>query len=81
MVKHYKEAPWWWYIGILVLSFVLGLIVATTQNITLPPWAYIVSLLLGCLIAPFVSPESSRPIIPRCLHRWSRLLMYASVRS
>lgn len=55
MAKHYKEAPWWWYIGVLILSFVLGLIVVTTQNITLPPWAYIVSLLLGSIIAPFVS--------------------------
>ena len=55
MAKHYKEAPWWWYIVILVLSFVLGLIVVTTQNITLPVWAYVVSLLLGIFIAPLVS--------------------------
>lgn len=55
MAKHYKEAPWWWYIVLLVLSFVLGLIVVTTQNITLPAWAYVVSLLLGIFIAPLVS--------------------------
>lgn len=60
MTKNYKEAPWWWYIGVLVLSFVLGLIVVLTQNITLPVWAYIVSLVLGIIIAPFVScPRSS----------------------
>jgi hypothetical protein len=39
---------------VLVFSFVLGLIVVTTQNVTLPAWAYIVSLLLGMFIAPFV---------------------------
>jgi hypothetical protein len=55
MAKHYKEAPWWWYITVLVLSFILGLIVVTTQNITLPVWAYIASLLLGIFIAPLVS--------------------------
>jgi hypothetical protein len=54
MVKHYKEAPQWWYIAVLVISFVLGLIVVTTQNITMPAWAYIVSLLLGIIVAPFV---------------------------
>jgi hypothetical protein len=55
MMKHYKETPWWWYIILLVVSFVLGLIVVTTQNITLPAWAYIVSLLLGMFIAPLVT--------------------------
>jgi hypothetical protein len=60
MVKHYKEAPWWWYIATLVLSFVLGLIVVTTQHITLPAWAYVISLLLGMFIAPLVSSGSER---------------------
>ena len=55
MVKHYKETPWLWYVGVLVFSFVLGIITVTKENITLPVWAYIVSLLLGILIAPFVS--------------------------
>ena len=54
MVENYREVPWWWYIIVLVFSFVLGLIVVTTQNVTLPAWAYIVSLLLGTFIAPFV---------------------------
>jgi hypothetical protein len=55
MMKHYKETPFWWYVVTLVLSFVLGLVVVTTQNITLPWWAYIVALLLGIFIAPLVS--------------------------
>jgi hypothetical protein len=54
MAKNYKEAPWWWYIALLVFSFILGLIVVTTQNVTLPAWAYVVSLLLGMFIAPLV---------------------------
>ena len=63
MAKNYKEAPWWWYIIVLVASFVLGLIVVTTQNVTLPAWAYIVSLLAGMFVAPLVSlidPTSSK---------------------
>jgi uncharacterized membrane protein HdeD (DUF308 family) len=66
MVKNYKEAPWWWYIVVLVLSFILGLIVVTTQNITLPVWAYVVSLLLGIFIAPFVCLYPSPLPVYRC---------------
>ncbi|KAL2135758.1 hypothetical protein VTI74DRAFT_7128 [Chaetomium olivicolor] len=60
MAKHYKEAPWWWYVAVLVISFVLGLIVVTTQNITLSAWAYIVALVVGIIIAPFSTILYSR---------------------
>jgi hypothetical protein len=60
MTKHYKEAPWWWYIAVLVFSFVLGLVVVIKENITLPVWAYIVSLLLGIVFAPFSTILYSR---------------------
>ncbi|KAJ5437257.1 Oligopeptide transporter OPT superfamily [Penicillium cf. griseofulvum] len=60
MVKHYKEAPWWWYITVLVGSFILGIIVTTKENITLSVWAYVVSLALGCIIAPFSTILYSR---------------------
>ncbi|CRL21990.1 Oligopeptide transporter OPT superfamily [Penicillium camemberti] len=53
MAKHYKEAPWWWYIFVLVFSFILGIIVTVKENITLSPWAYVISLVIGCIIAPF----------------------------
>lgn len=55
MSKTYKETPWWWYVVILVVSFVLGLVVVIKEHITLPVWAYVVALLLGIIIAPFVS--------------------------
>lgn len=55
MAKHYKETPWWWYIVVLVGSFILGLIVVLKENVNLPAWAYIVSLVVGIIIAPFVS--------------------------
>jgi uncharacterized protein (DUF983 family) len=58
MAKNYKEAPWWWYIAILVGSFILGLIVVIKENITLPIWAYVVSLVVGSIIAPVVSLRS-----------------------
>ncbi|EED14685.1 oligopeptide transporter, putative [Talaromyces stipitatus ATCC 10500] len=53
MVKNYKETPSWWYIAVLVISFVLGLVVVIKENITLPVWAYIISLILGMVIGPF----------------------------
>ena len=55
MAQHYKEAPWWWYAIVLVVSFVIGIVVVTTQDVTLPAWGYVVSLILGTIIAPFVS--------------------------
>lgn len=58
MAKTYKEAPWWWYIVVLVGSFVLGLIVVAKENITLPIWAYVVSLLIGMFIAPIVRSDT-----------------------
>ncbi|KAL2283928.1 hypothetical protein FJTKL_09680 [Diaporthe vaccinii] len=60
MAKHYKETPWWWYILVLVISFVIGLVVVIKENITLPAWAYIVSLLLGIFIAPLSTLLYSR---------------------
>jgi hypothetical protein len=63
MVKHYKEAPWWWYALILVGSFVLGLVVVIKENITLPIWAYVVALVLGSIFAPLVS---FRPPLTTC---------------
>ncbi|KAK7736156.1 hypothetical protein SLS53_007184 [Cytospora paraplurivora] len=53
MAKHYKETPWWWYTIVLVVSFIIGIIVVTKENITLPVWGYIVSLILGIILAPF----------------------------
>ena len=63
MAKNYKEVEWWWYAAILVLSFVLGIIVVTKEHITLPAWAYVVALLLGMFIAPFVSIFTSASLI------------------
>lgn len=53
MAKHYKETPWTWYIGLLVISFVLGLAVVLKENITLPAWGYVVALIVGTIVAPF----------------------------
>jgi len=51
----YKEAPWWWYVATLVIAFVFGIVVVTKENINLPVWAFIVALVLGVIISPFVS--------------------------
>lgn len=61
MAKHYKETPWWWYVVVLLVSFVLGLVVVLKENITLPVWAFIVALLVGSFVAPFVSYSQIKP--------------------
>ncbi|KAK7917608.1 peptide transporter [Apiospora marii] len=60
MASRYKETPWWWYVAVLVISFVLGLVVVIKENITLPVWAFIVSLLVGSIVAPFSTLLYSR---------------------
>jgi hypothetical protein len=75
MVK-YKEAPWYWYLGTLIIAFVFGLVAVLKENISLPAWAYVVSLLLGMIIAPFVrchllweKHETDLPVrVPCCSH-------------
>ncbi|KII87915.1 hypothetical protein PLICRDRAFT_176672 [Plicaturopsis crispa FD-325 SS-3] len=52
-MKKYKEAPWWWYLILLTLSFFAGLIVVLKGQTTLPWWSYIVSLILGTFVTPF----------------------------
>jgi hypothetical protein len=64
MARKYKEVPQWWYALVLVLSFVLGLVVVLKENITLTPWAYVVALILGSIIAPFVSISHCRSARP-----------------
>ncbi|CAG8214265.1 unnamed protein product [Penicillium olsonii] len=54
MAEHYKRTPWWWYVIILVFSFVLGLVVVIKENLMLPPWAYVVALILGIIVSFFV---------------------------
>lgn len=56
-MSKYKEAPWYWYAGMLIFAFVLGMIVVTTQDVTLNAWTYVVALILGIAIAPLVSFE------------------------
>jgi undecaprenyl pyrophosphate phosphatase UppP len=55
MAAHYNETPWWWYVMVLLVSFALGLVVVLRENITLPAWAYVVALIVGSIVAPFVS--------------------------
>ena len=43
----YPEAPFYWYIFLLAISFFAGLIVVIKGGTTLPVWGYIVALLTG----------------------------------
>lgn len=52
-MRKYAEVPNSWYLGFFILTFFAGLIVNIKGGTTLTWWAYIVSLLLGAVIAPF----------------------------
>ncbi|KAJ5348698.1 hypothetical protein MYU51_015115 [Penicillium brevicompactum] len=60
MAKNYKDSPWWWYICIAVLSFIIGIVVVVKEDITLPAWGYVVALLIGMVIAIFSTILFSR---------------------
>ncbi|KIJ62124.1 hypothetical protein HYDPIDRAFT_114969 [Hydnomerulius pinastri MD-312] len=52
-MQKYKEAPHWWYVCLLVLAFVAGLVVVLKGQTTLPWYSFIVALLFGSFITPF----------------------------
>ncbi|KAF1950451.1 OPT superfamily oligopeptide transporter [Byssothecium circinans] len=53
MERNYKDVPLWWYGTVLLVGFFLGLGAIYSGDTTLDPWAYVVAILLGCIIAPF----------------------------
>ncbi|WRT67495.1 uncharacterized protein IL334_004467 [Kwoniella shivajii] len=59
-MRRYKEAPWYWYLAILIFAFVLGLIVVLKEHITLSVGSYITALVIGSIIAPFSTILYSR---------------------
>ena len=58
-MRRYKQVPWWWFTVLLVTSFVFGLAVVLKDDIGLPAWGYIIALVVGTVVAPFVSPIPS----------------------
>ncbi|WVQ69693.1 uncharacterized protein L199_007913 [Kwoniella botswanensis] len=59
-MEKYKEAPWYWYLAILVVAFILGLVVVIKEDITLSVGSYVTALVLGTVIAPFSTILYSR---------------------
>ncbi|KAH6661498.1 oligopeptide transporter 8 [Plectosphaerella plurivora] len=53
MQENYDDVPLWWYVGILLVGFFLGLGAVIHGKTTLDPWAYVCAILLGCIVAPF----------------------------
>lgn len=53
MQENYKDVPMWWYVAVLLVGFFLGLASIYVGHTTLDPWAYVVAILLGCIVAPF----------------------------
>lgn len=53
MEQNYKDVPMWWYGAVLLTGFFLGLGAIYVGDTTLDPWAYVIAILLGCVVAPF----------------------------
>lgn len=79
MAKNYKEVPTWWYLIVLVGSFVLGIAVVAKENLTLQVWGYVVALVVGIIIAPFVSPSPSPSADILCITMLTRVSEYYSL--
>ncbi|TWU72259.1 hypothetical protein ED733_001737 [Metarhizium rileyi] len=47
LMRHYKEAPEWWFASIFLLSFVFGIIASQVWPTHLPWWAYVVCILIA----------------------------------
>ncbi|ORX37672.1 OPT oligopeptide transporter [Kockovaella imperatae] len=59
-MRKYKSVPWYWFSGLLVLSFVFGLAVVLKDSIGLTAGAYVIALIIGTIIAPFSTILYSR---------------------
>jgi OPT family small oligopeptide transporter len=57
MQNEYREVPNWWYVLVLVLSFVIGIGTLYTIKSTLPWWAFIVSNLFAALFILFFGAQ------------------------
>ncbi|OLN92243.1 Oligopeptide transporter 5 [Colletotrichum chlorophyti] len=53
MQENYKDVPMWWYMAILLVGFFTGLGAVIKGHTTLDAWAYVIAILLGCVVAPF----------------------------
>src|ERR1700761_4508312 len=50
----YDDTPWWWFLGLLILSFLSGLVVIIRPGgIGLGFGGYILALLVGCEFSAF----------------------------
>ncbi|KAH8832033.1 OPT oligopeptide transporter [Flagelloscypha sp. PMI_526] len=53
-MKAYKEAPLWWYGGVLVVSIAMGLATNQTSGSQLPWWAFLIAVGFAAVFLPIV---------------------------
>ncbi|KAJ6784825.1 hypothetical protein PWT90_06805 [Aphanocladium album] len=49
LMRKYKEAPEWWFLGIFALSFAFGMIASQVWPTHLPWWSFIICIVLGAI--------------------------------
>ncbi|THY84833.1 OPT superfamily oligopeptide transporter [Aureobasidium pullulans] len=54
----YKEVPMWWWAGVMVVSWVVGIICLYSIKSTLPWWGYLIALMFTYLFALFFGAQS-----------------------
>lgn len=60
LMLEYAEVPSWWYVAVMILSFVVGMICIYEAKTTLPWYAYIVSILLSFVFTLFMGIQTAR---------------------
>ncbi|KAL1386863.1 OPT oligopeptide transporter protein-domain-containing protein [Phyllosticta capitalensis] len=57
MQNGYREVPQWWYAGVLVAAFVIGIITLYGVKSTLPWWGYIISNIFAAIFILFFGAQ------------------------
>ncbi|MCJ1378457.1 hypothetical protein MMC17_001556 [Xylographa soralifera] len=57
LMVNYDEVPQWWYLGVLILSFVIGIGTLYGVQSTLPWWGFIIAILLAALMILFFGAQ------------------------
>jgi hypothetical protein len=64
ILRNYKDAPDWWYLTILAVSFIVGMICIYTMDTTLPWWGLVVALISTSIFFVFFGVQHGMHISP-----------------
>ncbi|MCJ1393609.1 hypothetical protein MMC18_006484 [Xylographa bjoerkii] len=57
LMVNYDEVPQWWFLGFLIISFVIGISTLYGVQSTLPWWGFIIAILLAAVMVLFFGAQ------------------------